>query len=186
MKQTCRSLCRTCSGPHAGVAGRRRRMSGSVCSVQCSGLKWREWWGWNRDGFGAGTASQPYRIFRLPYLCILLGLPGGRGGVGSYLVVNTYVGHIVVPGCNDTGNSCIHINHDCHRYEEGAHGREDDVAFVLVVAALPQVPASRLVPGKRAGNEQDTINYNKSRLMQEALNYSLPQCAGHKPGAIAT
>jgi len=69
-------------------------------------------------------------------------------GCGAYLVVNTYVGHIVVPGCNDTGNSCIHINHHCHGYEEGAHGREDDVALVLVVPALPQVPSSRLVPGR--------------------------------------
>jgi len=76
---------------------------------------------------------------------------------GAYLVVNTYVGHIVVPGCNDTGNSCIHINHDCHGYEEGAHGREDDVALVLVVSALAQIPSSWLVPAGN-GSEQDTLN----------------------------
>lgn len=91
--------------------------------------------------------------------------PGGVGaggwegppGGGAYLVVNTYVGHIVVPGCNDTGNSCIHINHYCHRYEKGAHGREDDVALVLVVAALPQIPPARLVP---AGNRNTKHKYN--------------------------
>lgn len=60
--------------------------------------------------------------------------------------MNINISQVVVSIGNHTRNTRINIYHDSHRYEERAHCREYNVAFVLIITTLSQVSTSWFIP----------------------------------------
>lgn len=69
---------------------------------------------------------------------------------------------------DDTGYLHVDVDHDEHRYEEGAHRRVDDVCLVLVVVALlGRASFCRIVPVATTEFIKLTIKFNQQTQRME-------------------